>query len=136
MPPPVAAVAWAVAPVGIPGLPHDLVGSGGCGDVLLGGRPVQPGHQHLHESLDDLRRELRQRRDHRRQRDGASSTWLNALDTADVKLLDVRRLCQLSCRLLRPMVHNSVGRHLQWRWRLLPLLLRVRCRLLLPDNCL
>ena len=72
---------------------------------------------------------------------------MNALDTADVKLLDVRRLCQLgghlqwrwrlSCRLLRPMVHNSVGRHLQWRWRLLPLLLlRVWCRLLLPDNCL
>ena len=41
----------------------------------------------------------------------------NALGTAGIRLLDVRRLCQLSCRRWRHMVHSRVGQ--RW-WRRSP----------------
>ena len=83
---------------------------------LLGGRSVQPGRQRLRGSVDDLGRELRQRRDQRRESEGASSSWLNALGTAGVGLLDVRRLCRLSCRQWLRVVRDSVGRQWRRRW--------------------
>ena len=42
---------------------------------------------------------------------------LNALGTAGVRLLYVRRPCQLSCRRWRHVVHSSVVQQWWRRWR-------------------